>query len=496
MVATAIQTTTAPAARHRLSETEKREWLVCAESPLYFIHHYVFIYDAIALDWIPFRLWPAQARTLKVFFMYLLVVVLKARQIGMTWLALGFALWLMLFHPAATVLLFSKRDDEAIDLLDFRLKGMYQRLPPWMQARAVVSDSKHEWVLSNGSRAKALPTTAGDSYTATLVICDEFDLIADQDRIMRSVKPTIDNGGRMILLSRPDKSRPMTRFKAIYRAAKAKLNEWADVFLPWYVHPGRDQAWYEAQKNDIQTATGSTDDLFEQYPETDAQALAARTLDKRIPPAWLDRCYEEMQPVFVIGSEADESAPKGVPPIPGLHIFRRPEPGRVYVIGVDPAEGLASSDDSALTVGDALTGEEVASLAGKFEPKIVFPGQIAQVAAYYNGASVLVERNNHGHAVIGWLLTNTPQVSLLQGLDGGIGWLNSPAGKVLLYDTTAAAFMHRTTLCHSFATQDQLGSIEKDTLRAPEGLPDDLAVSYALMIQAQSLGAYDWGATA
>ena len=160
MTAAALQTTITATAPSSLTEAQKQEWLACAESPLYFIHHYVHIYDALIKDWVPFKLWPAQARTLKVFQCSLLVIVIKARQIGLTWLALGYALWLMLFHPAATILLYSRRDDEAIDLLDFRLKGMYRRLPRWMRARAVVADSKHEWELSNGWRRRCPPSAS------------------------------------------------------------------------------------------------------------------------------------------------------------------------------------------------------------------------------------------------------------------------------------------------------------------------------------------------
>src|SRR5512136_788220 len=96
----------------------KDEWLTCAASPLYFIHTYCYVYDAVSGDWVPFHLWPAQAGTLKTILTNLLVVILKARQLGLTWLVLGFALWLMIFHPAATILLFSRRDDEAVHLRD------------------------------------------------------------------------------------------------------------------------------------------------------------------------------------------------------------------------------------------------------------------------------------------------------------------------------------------------------------------------------------------
>ena len=99
----------------------------------------------------------------------------------MSWLVVGYALWLMLFRPAATVLLFSKRDDEAVHLLNFRLRGMYERLPDWMRARQAVVENSHEFRLSNGCAALAFPTTGGRSYTATLAVVDEADHCDDLD---------------------------------------------------------------------------------------------------------------------------------------------------------------------------------------------------------------------------------------------------------------------------------------------------------------------------
>jgi hypothetical protein len=119
------------------------------------------------------------------------------------------------------VLLFSRRDDEAVDLLKTRLRGMYDRLPSWLKVRFFAVDNDHEWQLSNGSRVLAFPTTAGDSYTATLAIVDEADLVPDLDRLMRAVKPTIDGGGQMVLLSRADKMKPLSPFKRIYQGGPA-----------------------------------------------------------------------------------------------------------------------------------------------------------------------------------------------------------------------------------------------------------------------------------
>lgn len=476
-----------------MNEEQKHEWLKCAESPLYFIDTYCYIYDATEKGWIPFDLWQEQAGTLRTMLRRLLVIILKARQLGLTWLVLGFALWLMLFHPAATVLLFSKRDDEAVHLLDFRLKGMYQRLPDWMKCRQVESDNDHEWGLSNGSVAMAFPTSAGDSYTATLAIVDEADLVPDLNRLMRAVKPTIDGGGRMILLSRSDKSKPNTEFKRIYKAAKKKLNDWAAVFLPWHVRPERDAAWYAAQKRDIETRTGSLDDLHEQYPATDTEALSPRTLDKRIPHPWIEQCYREQEPVNA--GLAAANWPTEAPAIPGLEIYAEPAPGRHYVVGADPAEGNPTSDDSALEVLDRDTGEEVAALAGKFQPSTLAAHADA-VGQYYNDAGVMVERNNHGHAVLLWLKDNS-KLERLKGFDGKDGWLSNTRGKTLLYDETADAFRDGDAILHSFETHDQLAGIDGSTLRAPEGERDDRADGYALALVGRAASTEpDWVAWA
>ena len=42
----------------------------------------------------------------------------------------------------------------------------------------------------------------------------------DLNRLLRRVKPSIDAGGRIMLVSRSDKANPESEFKRIYRAAK------------------------------------------------------------------------------------------------------------------------------------------------------------------------------------------------------------------------------------------------------------------------------------
>jgi hypothetical protein len=453
------------------------ELLMCDASCSYFLHNYVRIYDAVLSDWVPFHLWPFQHQVLKTLEGNLLVIILKARQLGLTWLCLGRALWLMLFRPAATVLLFSKREEEAKHLLK-RLTDMYDRLPSFIQkyAREVLTENTTAWILGNGSEARAFPTSAGDSYSATYVLADEFDLVEDQGHLMTSVKPTVDAGGQMVLLSRADKERPLTDFKNIYRAAKEKLNSWTAIFLPWQSRPDRTPEWYEAQRIDSITRTTALDDLYEQYPATDAEALAPPSLNKRIPVAWLQRCYHELTPL---------EHTYLTPAISELHLYKLPERGRSYVLGADPAEGNPTSDDSALDVLDFETGEQVATLAGKLQPEVL--GQhIIEVARYYNKAQVLVERNNHGHAVLLWLTEHGQGITILEGTDSKAGWLTTQASKAMMFDMAAQAFREKDTILHNFPTFVQLSSIEAASNKAPEGEMDDKAISYSLGLLART----------
>lgn len=448
------------------------EWLKCQRSAAYFLRTYCNIYNATEREWIPFALWPAQAEVLDTLQAERLTILLKARQLGFSWLVLCYALWLMLFHPAVTVALFSKRDDEATHLLDFRMKGVYHRLPAWMRAAHMRKSSGHEWQLSNGSVAMAFPTTGGRSYTATVAIVDEADFVPDLAGLLDAVKPTIDAGGRLILLSTVDKSQPNSAFKRIYRAAKAGANDYHAVFLPWDARPARDDAWYEAIARDYEARDGSRDKLWQEYPATDAEALAARTLNKRFAAQWLLACYEARAPL-----DATTLAEAHAPAIPGLRVYHLPHPGTRYVCGADSAEGNPTSDDSAATWLDS-DGVEVASLVGKLEPA-AFGAAIDAAGRWYNRAAVLPERNNHGHALILWLREHGA-VPILSGHDGKLGWLSSARGKVLLYDGAVEAYRNGERTLHSFDTYTQLASIESNTLRAPVGDHDDLADSDAL----------------
>ena len=475
-----------------MDDLEARQALVnelaqCSLDPAWFLDRWGRIYDSESKQWIDFRLWPAQREALALIHKEQLVTILKARQLGLTWLCLGYALWQMLFHPVAKVLVFSRREEDAIYLLgDERLRGMYRQLPSWL-AKSMrggsATSAARSWGLENESTAHCFPINAGDSYTATFALCDEFDLLGstdtakEQQRLLQGVQPTIDAGGKLVLLSRSNKQQSESTFKKLYLSAKADVGPWKKIFLPWYIRPGRDAAWYERQKADSLAKTGFLDGLYESYPATDAEALAPAAADKRIPADWLLGCFQERKPL------ARKELPKGTPAIPGLEVYVLPEVFHEYVIGGDPAQGNPSSDFSALTILDLNTGEEVAALVERIQP-MVFAEYVEQLGQWYNRASALIEINNHGHLVVAYLQEHS-SLTLLCGLNGKPGWLTNMQSKAQMYNSVCDALSEGTTPIHSFTTYAQLCSIEGRSLEAPDGLFDDRAIAYALACQAR-----------
>ncbi len=486
-------------------DKQVREWMLCNASPVYFCHNYCTIYEAASGSWIPFSLWPEQAQTLMTINSSQLTVILKARQLGCTWLCLSYALWQMLFRSVADVLLFSRRDDEAVHLLDERLKGMYRRLPVWMQARKTPTNNNHMFGLSNGSIARAFPTNAGDSYTASLAIVDEADLVPELNKLMRSVKPTIDTGGKMVLLSRSDKEQPLSEFKQIYRASQSEDSPWTGIFLPWYVRPERTQEWYDTQRKDVLARTGSLDDLYEQYPATAEEALSLKELDRRIPISWLRDVHTtsltpcedpgvdlkpRMYEVAGVRNESEWQASQALVSasswLEHVRLYTAPIQGHEYVIGADPAEGNPTSDDSVAHVVDLLTGDEQLILVGKLQPE-PYASYVHELSLLYNQASILVERNNHGHTVI--LKLKQLGAHLLNGTDGKPGWLTTKLSKALMYNTAVEYIREKDCIIRDLKTFYQLSSIEGATLNAPKDAFDDYAVSWCLAMNARSLKA-------
>jgi len=417
----------------------------------------------------PFALWPAQVRVLWALMTTRLVIILKARQLGISWLCCWYALWLCVFQPGKTVLLFSKGQDEANELLR-RVKVLYERLPDWMRSAlpALVKANTEELAWANGSRIRSLPasSSAGRSFTASLVILDEAAFLPFADAIYTALKPTIDAGGQLIILSTANGIGNL--FHQLWIKASAAKNAFTAIFLPWWSRPGRDAAWYAAQLAEY------TDPAMvkQEYPASAQEAflVSGRT---RFDPTWIAR-----QAANVTGHLA--MLPPPLSAIPGLTVYALPRPGQRTVLAADVAEGLEHGDYSAATLLDADSWEELTSLHGHWEPD-AYATFLDRLARAY-GATVAVERNNHGHAVLLALKQlGTPKIFI--GADGRPGWLTTAQSKPLAIDLVAQALRDGLITIRTQATLDELAIYritKSGDTSAPAGYHDDRVMSLAI----------------
>lgn len=459
------------------------EYLKCRRSFAYFVHTYCWIKnDAI---WFPFKLWPGQRKLCEKLLKSERLAVLKSRQIGISWLCLAYALWLMIFRPGSTILLFSLRLKEAAVLLK-RLKGIYTRLPEWLKPQIGDDDNKEAWEFKSGSVARAFPANGGDSYTASFVLVDEADLIPKLGSLLDSVLPTIAGGRQIALVSRVNKDNPGSVFQSLFMSAfEGKAPEWDWAFLPWSTDPSRDDEWYQKQVSTSLAKDGTLDGVHGQYPATVQEAISASSNNKRVPKKWLEKVVVEREPMEL---------PLDAPMWSKLRVYRLPQPGVQYFLGSDPAKGLPHGDDSTITVVDEW-GAECAVLQDKLGNRDELPKAIAEISAWYNDAPVLVERNNHGEGTLGVLETSYC-VQLLNGPDKKPGYYKSTNSRAALWDEVVAEIKERgmnlegidpediTQECPELicdaVTHAQVASLERKTCKAPKNLHDDVSDAWSL----------------
>ena len=240
---------------------------------------------------IPFALWPAQQAVLATLIAQPQTVILKARQLGLSWLVIAYATWLCLHHAYQNVLVFSKDQTSANEMIR-RAKGIYNRLKEKPAQLARDNVTLLEW--SNGSRIQSFAATedAGSSFTASLTILDEFAKMHYADELYTSVKPTINDGGRIIIVSTAKGLG--NAFHKLWGAAQKGENSFTPIFLPWTARPTRTPDWY------ARTAADAVSDAHhkQEYPATSDEAFTDLDNERFLPSMTLwDACREDLPPL-------------------------------------------------------------------------------------------------------------------------------------------------------------------------------------------------------
>lgn len=346
---------------------------------------------------IPFQLWPHLLEATKIFFSDILITWLKSRQIGASWLVAAYVLWFSMFKKSATSLLFSRGQAEAIELLG-KCKRIHLQLPDFMKEKLDPDSTVSIGLPSMGSTIMAFPSTpsSGVSYTASIVVFDEWSYHEYATDIYTQAKPCIDSsGGQLIGIFTADKKKTAYLAKQTYLGAVEKKNGFTAIFSPYDVRPGRDEAWYQKKLGELtpEELEGLTPQMYmeQNYPRNDREALSVISSVSVISPEVIESMLLDTKPALALD---DKTVDYNVVRIYKPFIF-----GHSYASACDISHGVGK-DFSVGIIGDVKTGEIVADIMRNDLPVEVFAEHYYKMLELYRFPLAAPEDNDRGHYVI------------------------------------------------------------------------------------------------
>ena len=356
-----------------------QEYIKCAKDPAYFMRKYCHIQHPTR-GRILFNLYPFQEKVLHLFRDHQYLITLKSRQLGISTLAAGYSLWLMLFHKDKNVLALATTQATARNLVT-KVTFMYDELPKWLKL-PTVEKNKLSLRLKNGSKvqAKSSSPDAARSEAVSLLLMDEAAFIENVDDTFTAAQQTLATGGQCMALSTPNGIGNW--FHQTWERAESKENSFLPIRLPWDVHPERDQTWRDQQDRDLGPRMAGQ--------ECDCDFLASG-----------DTVFEPDDMTFFEETyQRDPLERRGVDS--NLWIWESADYTKDYMVVADVARG-DSSDYSTFHVMDIVNAVQVAEYRGKISPKD-FGNILVGIAAEYNEALLVVENANIGWATIEQIL--------------------------------------------------------------------------------------------
>lgn len=205
-----------------------------------------------------FSLWDCQVEALEQIDDHDDTVVLKARQLGLSWLLLARGLWMVNCKPAHTFLILNRNLGAAVELLDrvrfmhngHNMKALHQGLPEGLRTPKVqdTNDPKMPMMaLANGSRVISLPSTedTGSGLTAQMILADEVAKWPWPVETFTAIRAIVSGGGCKLAAVSTAKGTG-NYFAGLWAGAQpgAELsNGYHPIFIPSSAHPGRDEEW-------------------------------------------------------------------------------------------------------------------------------------------------------------------------------------------------------------------------------------------------------------
>lgn len=373
-------------------------------------------------------------------------VVLKPRQIGFSTLELARDLWTLLCKDGARVVVVcqSVADGSPAKLISGILRIMIESLREAGWDIKFHTEAWNEWVLPNGNSLRIVVAGASESAaskkgragTITRLHLTEtafYEYAQETLNALLECVPSRETGSEIVNESTPNGA--SGAFYNSCKSAQAGKSAYKLHFYPWYAHP---EYRVELSPGERFVAADDSERALVADGVTPEQLkwrrlkIEDKGLDafKQEYPEDPDSCFLvsgrgffDEQATNRLLEEADKQ-PLEVRDRDRVRIWRRPDPGRVYLLALDPSEG-GGGDPSGGILYERASGEHVATIDGQYTPWELADAA-ARLGREYNSAEIVVERNNHGHAVLQALERQHAYPELYEHDDGKPGWPTNP----------------------------------------------------------------------
>jgi hypothetical protein len=353
-----------------------------------------------------------------------IILLYKARQLGITWLCAARQVARALTEPGTRHLVFRQREEDAIEIVD-RQWELLKSLPPHLRFGAKVltpnrglerddveAAGEIELLHPDGriSSIKALPPTgsAGRGDTVASLLFDEAAFIDRLRKVLKATMATVGKTGEVYLVSTANgmsgEDGEGNYFHWLWKNAdEARIKA---LFLGATKHPDRDEEWFgTAHEYLILDAQGRAAE-YPRTPEEGFQLTGGANYFDRDGLAYYAK--DAIKPLYRFAfHQVGPTAARKKRGANGLiRVYQEPNPDTTYAIAADIASGRGR-DYSVAYVVDLSTMGLVAELRAKIDADLLAT-QLHFLGRWYGEASgceedawIAVETAaGHGEAVI------------------------------------------------------------------------------------------------
>jgi hypothetical protein len=420
-------------------------------------------------------------------------IIVKARQMGMTtWVAGRFFLKTITARGVMTVQVAHTRD--AAESIFRIVQRFWECLPeemrkgPLKRSRANVGQMIFPELDSEFRVLTASDANAGRGLTVQNMHLSEVSRWpGDASATLAGMRAALVPTGELVLESTPNGA-----FGCFYEEwQQAEENGIERHFFPWWMEP----AYVASEVTDL---NDEEQELVQKHRLSPAQIGFRRTLEAGYRNLRAQEFAEDAELCFRSSGDCyfdvdtletrlkTVEAPMSVHRGGRLHIFLTAQPGKEYIVAIDPAGGGSAGDYAVVEVIDLETGAQCAELQQRLKP-LELSRAAAGLAAEYSTpgkpALIVVERNNHGHGVLAHLQQGSSHYERIYDSKGVPGWLTTSSSKQQIVSDLDALLVEQPELfrgkrlleeCRTFMTR------ANGSTGAASGAHDDCVMAFAI----------------